>query len=312
MKLILLLFLFSLALHANSQTSVYHPFPDSNATWCVEQSGGGGPCVFVNTIYRLERDSTINGMQYRRMLHYSHIETRDCSTNQLTFWTYNSTTYYIRQDTSLRKIWLLNLQTQQDEIMYDFNYIVGDTLSHLNTYWGDNCHDCVITSIDSVLIGSDYRKRFNYQPSCYWYPTDTSMIEGIGATHGLLYGPSCFESSNWLKEFNQNSINLYTNPFTSFSYPACQQFVSVSEINFSIPSKIYPNPFSDYATLEIPELYGPKILLNIFNSTGALVRKKIISEQKSRLDKLGLKSGFYFFQLLNDKGETGSGNFVIE
>ena len=315
MRNLVLLFFLVYSLHATSQTSTYHPFPESNATWCSEEFGGGGPCVYINKIYRLDGDSVINGVLYQRLSHYEYKETRDCISNQMTFYTDNSDTYYIRQDTSLKKIWIRDPYTSQhqDTLMYDFNLLVGDTISRLNTFWGDNCFNCIVTSIDSVLIGNDYRKRFNYHSSCPGYnPSDTSMVEGIGGMHGLLSPPSCFESASWLKEFSQNSTVLYTNSIAPFHYQGCQAFVNVTEINSTIKSKIYPNPFSDQATLEIRELYGSDLLLNIFNSIGKLVRSEIISQAITTMDKEELKSGLYFFHLINEKGELGTGKFIIE
>lgn len=313
MKIFLIIFVLFFPYKNTAQTLIYHPFPDSNASWCVEQFAGGGSCNFTNIIYRLDGDSMINGLLYQRMSHYEYTERRDCITNQLTFWLDNSLTYYIRQDSSLKKIRIINPYTHQDTIMYDFNLQIGDTINATNTYWGEQCFDCVVSSIDSILIGTGYRKRFNYQSMCPgFYPTDTSIVEGIGALHGLLSGPSCFEADSRLREFSKNNITLYNNNLHNYHYGGCQTFVNLEELTLKFQTRIYPNPFSEKAMLEIFGFTGSATQLKVYNLLGTLVRSESLLSSINQLERNELSTGIYFYRLTNENGKTGSGKFIID
>src|SRR2546428_7387968 len=68
-----------------------------------------------------------------------------------------------------------------------------------------------VTSIDSILIGNNYRKRWNTNSSF-------SIIEGIGSTLGLL--DFCYylvSPTNFLICFHQNGQTLYPDTINNCS-----------------------------------------------------------------------------------------------
>jgi len=69
MKKLLLLVVTLTTLTAKAQTSVYHPFPDSSATWCTSFCGLQGNAYNDDT-YQLSGQVLINGNWYSSMLHY--------------------------------------------------------------------------------------------------------------------------------------------------------------------------------------------------------------------------------------------------
>jgi hypothetical protein len=93
------------------------------------------------------------------------------------------------QDTAQKKVWIYVPSTNSDTIFLDFNLNVGDTINGRNEYWAEQLGLSAVTfvtSIDSVLIGTQYRKRYNYSYNGF-NGFNNSMIEGIGPTHGLFY-----------------------------------------------------------------------------------------------------------------------------
>ena len=72
---------------------------------------------------------------------------------------------FIRQHNKLVYLRVNN----QDEILYNFDLNVGDTLE--NTY-NNFQNDISVISIDSILINGQYVKRFNFSNS-----TSSHMIE---------------------------------------------------------------------------------------------------------------------------------------
>lgn len=70
----------------------------------------------------------------------------------------------IRNDTSTKKVYTIG----PDSLLYDFSLNVGDSVKLKYCSSGK-----VITTIDSVLVGTGYRKRFIFY-------NGNQMIEGIG------------------------------------------------------------------------------------------------------------------------------------
>ena len=68
-------------------------------------------------------------------------------------------------------------------LLYDFSLNVEDTFCISNENY-----NFVLVSIDSVLVGNEYRKRQNFQMEDEWYGfSEFSVIEGIGCNKYLLY-----------------------------------------------------------------------------------------------------------------------------
>src|SRR6185295_13242711 len=82
-KLYLILFI-GISFGAKGQTSVYHPFPDSNAVWNVHVNDriicGFLPHSYdYYYSYSLNGDTTINGMIYHKLFHSPTVYISDCS-----------------------------------------------------------------------------------------------------------------------------------------------------------------------------------------------------------------------------------------
>lgn len=96
---------------------------------------------------------------------------------------YTATAACIREDT-LRHvyIWLpLPSNETYDTLLYDFNVKLGDTL--LSNYIGapDGGAPDIITAIDSIKIGTSYRKQFIVQYSGWDGLALDSIVEGMEA-----------------------------------------------------------------------------------------------------------------------------------
>ena len=159
MKSSLFILLIAVSHYAAGQSSVYHPFPDSNAMWNVHAIGyNGGMCSIVDPMYTdyyfsyyISGDTVINNVSYHKIYSsgYSHEHCILDSTVD-NWWTWNATyEFAFRQDLNQKKIYFY---TNQEYLKYDFSLNVGDTAPE------QGC--VVISSIDSVLIGMNYRKRF--------------------------------------------------------------------------------------------------------------------------------------------------------
>ncbi|MES2478534.1 MAG: T9SS type A sorting domain-containing protein [Bacteroidota bacterium] len=77
--------------------------------------------------------------------------------------------------------------------------------------------------------------------------------------------------------------------------------------------KLYPNPFSDNATLEFDNPQAKAHHLSIFNTLGqSILNIENIKNDKILIDRNGLQSGMYYYRLSNSDGVVGSGKVLIE
>lgn len=182
-------------------------------------------------------------------------------------------------------------------MLYDFNASVGDSISL--------CETCnvVVSSIDSVFIDGNYRKRFNIsglQPY--------SVIEGIGSTFGILE-PTChFEYSGELTCHSQNGHTIY--PDSSVQCSIITN--SGSSVQKEQQISLYPNPFSESTNLEIT-LSDPFWRWEIFDSFGRLTQSiSGTSGTKTKIKRDGISSGIYFFRITSDSNKQFHGKLTVE
>jgi hypothetical protein len=314
MKKLLLLLPFLIHFSAHSQTSVYHPFPDSNAKWCSEYGYGDGvECGHGSMTYLLDGNISINGNIYNRLLHYDTLSVLYCMFGNYWYSRLDTVTYYIRQDSVQKKVWIYDSTSNSDKIFYNFNLNIGDTLDTSKVYWAQWPPFDIITSIDSVIIAGQYRKRYNYGTACNVPVQDTSMIEGIGGLHGLMNAPACFEAETHLIEFTQNNQMIFED---TVSYPLflyCYDFstrVDENEFNKKPLLLISPNPFHTTASLQLNTSFS-QAELKIYNVLGGEVKRQKITSQTTVINRDGMADGIYFISV-SDGEKEWRGRMVVE
>jgi hypothetical protein len=296
-KYLLLLIIFLLAFKfGSSQTNVYHPFPDSSAIWIGTSwynVGGIGPCV-VDNDYNLyiSGDTTIGTSTYHKLSRNGFVSAFMCPPPG--YYYYGQYAGAFRQDTANKKVYLF--QNGTDALAYDFNLNVGDTL-HTSCLSG--CNDNHIQSIDSVLIGSQYRKRF-WISGC-GTTNYTALIEGVGSTLGAFatIAPP-FESGEnlWCVRINNQIVWSY-----DMQGGNCG-LTSINELSKNgTKLSISPNPFSSSTTLHTDKVFENATLI-VYNSLGQQVKQiKNINGQTITLQRDNLPSGLYFIRLITPSPE---------
>ena len=310
MKTLFLVIATCLSFSVNAQTSVYYSFPDSNAVWTIQAQRC---CVSncpspptpnpvlddYNFSYFLQGDTSIGSVAYHKLYKSGSIHSHCAFGNAVDYWSVINTTYVggLRQDTALKQVYIYHDTATAECLLYDFSLSVGDTLV-------DGCAGipscATVTSIDSVMIGSTYRKRFNLSSMGY------AIIEGIGSTAGLLEPLCPFEYFGMLVCFSQNGQTLYPDTTT-----VCEILTKVDEINAAAPYFLSPNPFSTSTTLQVGSEFVHSQLF-IYNTLGNTVRQQTIQESKVVILRNELSSGIYFFKVVNDKRKTVCGKLIIE
>ena len=201
-----------------------------------------------------------------------------------------------RQDIVARKVFFIHSDSVVEQLLYDFNLQTGDSIK---TYQGNG----VINTVDSILIGNNYRKRWVianlYEPF---------IIEGIGSSSGpidpFLLMP---DGPSWeLDCFSQNGITYYPGAGT-----ACSIILGINNViaeNQFI--RLFPDPFHSTSLLNVSEAFE-KSELKIYNSLGMQVKKMLINSKSVSLNREGISDGIYFYQARNNAGAVLTGKFIV-
>jgi hypothetical protein len=300
MKKLLLLISILLTFHANAQTSVYHPFPDSNAIWNFHLDAFCTPgTVFENYSVTISGDTSINSLIYHKLTtpFVQYFQSNLCFTEDAGY------KGAIRQDILNKKVFIVPPFQNTEQLLYDFNLQVGDTLNgYIRSV--SSPHDIVL-SIDSVLVGSDYRKRWNF--SSFF---SIKLIEGIGSTWGLIQrspGQMLDPPAYSIICYSQNQIALY--PSTS---TGCQLITDIETTPGNILStNIFPNPFHSSALLNVNPAFENSEL-KIYSVLGERIKQQSITNKSTIINREALSNGIYFFQATNVNGQVLTGKFIIE
>ena len=232
-----------------------------------------------------------------------------------TIFSFNHATYYaaVRED-SLKRIWAIEKDSTKERLQYDFSLNIGDTVTvcpiGLFPFRGE--YNIEIGSIDSILINQTYRKLYEigwpYTAWEYW-------IEGVGSTMGLFYSgistlgiadigyPAllCFELNDTINYFSYDSV--------------CYSPIWVGLADGMSKTKRYnfmPNPFSETSVLHIDDIIKSHLSLGIYSTNGVLLKLFTIDHNDYLIDRIGLPSGIYIFQIKKNREIDYTGKLLIQ
>lgn len=187
-------------------------------------------------------------------------------------------------------------QTYVQEVMYNFNLNVGDTITPYSEWESPYGETFEVLEVDSFFFAEKYRKRISLgfmgstDTTEYWY-------EGVGSSMGLIY-PGCLiiDLGFDLLCFYENDTLLYN--YNIFGNYSCWITVSTPLFPLGEMEIFGPNPASDVIYLKEN---GEIEQCVIYDING----KSLISSNESTINVSGLKEGIYFIHLL-----TKNQNFV--
>jgi len=198
----------------------------------------------------------------------------------------------IRQDTVQHKVFYIPAGSAIEQLLYDFSLQVGDTITgYLANVGVCSWGGVVVTSIDSILIGSEYRKRLNVAGDAC---VPGSFIEGIGGDAGLLehFHNMILESSSELMCFVQDEQTLYPD-----SVSVCELHNNIVE-NDEPSIKTYPIPADDVLYFELPAAeQGTDLTItcsDLIGRTHLLIAEREGSRIKLNTEKLS--NGLYILE----------------
>ena len=250
--LLLLISLTCFCLNIEAQT--YFSITDSGSVWRYETQWGGQPYDHIYLeLSSIKEDTSFNGHIYSKLEVLTQMITCVLITPYESWQAGDvySTTFFIRED-SMKHTYIAN-GLGWEELFYDFSLNAGDTLplSFINSDYLN-----FVYSIDSILIGSEYRTRYNiknFEPGYFDADPFVSIIEGIGSTYGLLYPlwPP-FETYNKLICYSDiYGSTQFADPLLTINYlddntDDCDLiYVDInSPVTLLDDINIYPNPIS--------------------------------------------------------------------
>lgn len=301
---ILVLFVASV-ISIEAQTNVYHHFPDSNAVWGLTTGcyDVGYFCHDVSYVKDFYVGDTIIGSAAYKIIE----ETIFSTTSGLCCGVVGGSGYgFLREDTVARKVYWRNEYMSSDSLLYNFTLNVGDTIKG---FLNPTNNEIIIESIDSVLVGTTYRKRFNIATPIYFYH-NLSIIEGIGSTRGLtqLYWGDLFKEST-LNCFSVNGSIVYSDSTNPDSTPCGSLTVSLSNLDRNNFLEVFPNPALDFIALAIQSEFLP-VDVSIFTIKGEKILALQLQSTECEIDIADLPPGIYVVEARGEK--VLRGKFVKE
>jgi len=184
-----------------------------------------------------------------------------------------SYTKLIRQQGRQLRIWA----DDTDQLLFDFDLVAGSTLP---LSWNNWNTDITVLAVDSVLIGTEMRARYELGNSWAQY-----LIEGVGSSHGLFEPLSNFFDCGYgLDCFGLGSIGYYP-----AEGPNCALEMGIAPSAALPANLLVPNPANDVVRISAA---APWITLEIRDARGAVV----LRQHKSVNNEIAvsmLKPGLY-------------------
>ncbi|MCF8299113.1 MAG: T9SS type A sorting domain-containing protein [Saprospiraceae bacterium] len=293
-------------LSGQTQTNTYHPFPDSyywRVDWhCQHYQSNCNERYHYN--YYFDGDTIINGNSYKKLMRDSvvliGIGGPPCTLNP---WAANKGYMgALKEDSILNKTYFLWSNLSYDTLLYDYNLVSGDTLKG-GLVW----NYLIVSSVDSVLIGNGYRKRWNFNSS----EGPGYIIQGIGSNNGLIERINstgfCYSSLVCIKDL---TTTLFTSNFSS-SY-GCQLILPVKEqVHTRKTIHIFPNPTSDYIIIESKNPLNKIKEIKIYNSLGILNENLFPNISDVKIDISLFPNGLYFLIVEDMNGEKSVKKIIV-
>lgn len=274
----------------------YYPLPESGAVWnrngnvyCPNVDPLSGVPVKYSIV--LAGDTLINGISYHKLVTPYYYAGSLCTTDPPSYDIYQGA---IRQDVTAKKVYIYPKSgANSEKLLYDFTLEKGDTVrGYLALYTGTNPGNAnIVESIDSVLVGGVYHKRWLLNKNYNAY-----LIEGVGCTYGLIspLPPKNTADAPMLTIlcFKVNEVTVYPANATD-----CKIIVTSlnEEENKTASLAVFPNPSQGSFTISYTDLIKE---IQVHDVLGKEILKKQ-PDQASSFELNGLEKGTYILTFVD-------------
>ncbi len=280
----LVLLALALPVLAHAQNDYLANDPVWTATSVCNEGGFGGSCLTNDHYsYRTAGDTLIGTVAYTKVVRYG---------TRIYSWVGGNpppppictggSAYgpalagLIRQEASAFYLW----DGYDDQLLFDFDLNVGDTLPLSFNNWNT---DLVVDALDSIQVGSEWRKRFIISN------VPIEVIEGIGSSNGL-FEPvaNFFDCGYQLECFGLDTIGYYPGTGPDCSIAMGINAVSLDQSQFEVS----PNPVNDVLRISgvDPQHTG---FVRLFDVQGCERLHGALYRENMTLDMSAIPGGVY-------------------
>ena len=273
----------------------YFPLIRPNLVWQILHGDGSQICnLSGGNRYFFQGDTTILGFQYK-IIHANSIVQINAGPYCPPFAVDGSSSWvtgsFIREDTSAKKIFVYDQGNNSDALLYDFNLIAGDTL---NSNYAGQGFTLIVDSVRTItLLNGAVRKIFYLNDNEYY-------IESVGGSQGLQF-PIIQAIGFWEVPtcMSENYIQLWGTQ--------CFGFVGIDELKNNNSINVYPNPFDDKITISTDNIEQSQIILYDILSRkhlqGTFTNSTTINTQQ-------LADGIYMYEVQNKNRTSTKGKLI--
>ena len=304
-----LAFLLSTSIFCYSQTNKYHPFLHEGGKWSIlerEWETGLEDTVFHFYQYCTDGDTIVDGKTFFRV---KYVNDDTCSN------LYNA---LLREDTITKKIYYyrFDVEFEGDTLLYDFSVVEGQSLSHCITFAHFDSSE--VSSIDSIFLDGNFRKKFNILFYVDGISDSTFWIEGIGA----VFGPSPFTGQpdnfgygvytpymvkSQIICYKENLDVIYEEPYWIYNCAAGQ--ISINNFVNDLLT-IYPNPCPSGQQLKIVNQENTRYECELISITGELVARFTITDYYE-INTSTLTTGCYYIEFKSENNVYANAFIIL-
>ncbi len=294
------------ALSSGAQTGIYHSFPE-NSMWRVDYYYNNPfqfPCYIKHYFdYSMNGDTTINSLNYKK-IYRSFVKTDTISCDDPLVNSDVPQSGYIgalRDDEVANKTFFMFPGTNADSLLYDYNLQAGDTLKGFISRYFSN-YTMAVLSVDSVQVGGNYRKRWNFEGI---HNHDSYIIQGIGSSFGLIENAYTYAwdfTERFLVCLTDDDEVVFTSDYDSEM--GCSPVIQdVTDAEQNSTFKLFPNPMVESTALR-SDVFLKDATLLIYNQPGRLVSQiEHVTGFNHTIFRSNLTAGMYFL-VIKQKGVT--------
>lgn len=293
----------------------YMPFPDSNAV-LIQASFryfGGHEHETVTDPLSFGSDSILGGVTYHTLHGHSIVDWADNWGNQQTY--QSGTDFYpdaikvlFRQDIPNKLIYQWDINTNQEQVLYDFNnLIIGQP--YPQTLNNMDYPQILVMASDSVLLNDGlYHERWvlgsNSIDSGF-----VSIIEGMGSTMGFNLPIAIpFEQSSSTLCFNIDGNSVFDGwaDAVGLIQPRysenCEANVSVTKIVGSLLNvSVWPNPVLDIVNIKSSERIEKLVLYDLLGQK--ILEQNVQNAVNTELSLADLPAGNYLLKVYMENNQ---------
>ncbi|MCF8366419.1 MAG: T9SS type A sorting domain-containing protein [Bacteroidales bacterium] len=301
--------------HTEAQNRDYIPLLNQGAIWFETYTNYSWPPspYGYNSCGRkyLGGDTIINNNMYSKIYH----EKLDIYCTEIIL---SVPEYYgaIREDIPEQKVWYLPPDSPLEFLYFDFSISTGDTVF----WWGSWFNQggplyLIVSDLDTITTIDGVERRrwlFDEDP----YSDESSMIEGIGSSSGLLAPYEViFEYWNYLISLNIDTTLIYCDNFNGCEIPTdtCTT-VGVNPCYDNSDIIIYPNPViagNPVRISGIPTLQDESFTLELFDIIGIRLESHTLNNTDFII-QMPSKSGIYVATIVSNGQIKGKCKILVE